>query len=177
MDQFQKWCKENPLPCAVVVVVVILLVFWLIKSMSSREHMGEVFYLDQMTMKHPDPTLFHYTGRERDVTGMDQHDYYLENDMNARNLAAPYYFEGVAPYEDHTDYLGMPTQYRPKIVEAGIIADTMPAEKKANLTPEDKSSDKAKPPSMAASETSVKATSGAAAEQAAAEAMAHEGFY
>jgi hypothetical protein len=143
----------------------------------SREHMGEVFYLDQMTMKHPDPALFHYTGRERDVAGMDGHDYYLENDMNARNLVAPYYFESDSAYVDHTDYLDMPMRYRPKIPTAGVVADSMPPEKDAAMSAADKSSAAAKPPTMAATETAVKATSGAAAEQTAAASMAKEGFY
>src|ERR1700744_902813 len=133
MDQFKQWCDYNKLLCAVVIVVVIFLVLYLIRAQS--EHMGDPFYLQQMAMANQDPTLFHYTSREKDVAGEDQQDYYTENQMNAETGVGPQYMEGNSQYEPHDDYLGMPAQFRPKIVSTGIVADSKGQSSSTNLKP------------------------------------------
>lgn len=96
-----------------IVVVVLLLYFFYVYSQS--EHLTQpVFYDDMMAMKYPDPIWLHYAGDERDVDGMSSRDYYLENNTLAGNWAAPFYFEGAAGWRDHTDYLNMPSEYRPR---------------------------------------------------------------
>ena len=109
---------------AAVVLVLILVLAWVLYT--QREHMGEVFYLNQLTMKNTDPITYYYTRRERDVTGMSQEDYYYENDTNSRNLVAPQYLEGDTKWQDHTDYLGMPLEHRPMKPASATRMQMMP---------------------------------------------------
>lgn len=174
---FTEWCKENGALCAAVLILLVIVVLHLYRSWVS-EHMGEVFYLDQMVMKNPDPIGFHYTGRERDIAGMSGRDYYLENDINAKNLVSPFYFEGDQAFVDHTDYLGMRPQYRPQAVTAGVMAAQMAFRDKIagtqHLPP---SNEQDRPASTGASELKVKPEAGVPAENAVVSKMAKEGFY
>jgi hypothetical protein len=97
---------------AVLIVLLLVYFFWY----KGAEHFGangDVIYLEQVTMKHPDPSWMHYAGREKDMTGMSAEAYYLENDILARNLVIPQTFEADDSYTSKDDYLGMPLQYRP----------------------------------------------------------------
>jgi hypothetical protein len=118
---------------AAVILLVILLVFFLLWGGARGEGMSD-WYLDQMAMRYSDPTTFIYTGNERDVSGMSARDYYLENKANYLNGAAPAYFEGNQRFVDHTDYLNMPAEYRPRSRTVSYM-DAQMASKGA--TPED----------------------------------------
>lgn len=93
---------------AVVVILIIIMASW------SSEHLQDVFYLDQIAMKNSDPMRFKYIGRDRDVLGQSYRDYYLENRMYADQRAAEQVLDDEGPYHNRTDYLDMPSQYRPK---------------------------------------------------------------
>lgn len=93
------------------VVVILLLVFFVMR----KEHLGDIFYLDQIAMQNSDPTWFKYTGWDKDVLGMSARDYYLENDLYSNSRAAPQRLKDDSAFKDHTNYLQMPYQYRPKI--------------------------------------------------------------
>ena len=97
----------------VVLVVLLVLIF-----MSQREMMEDVFYLDQIGMKNTDPTQYKYTGRDKDVLGMSAKDYYLENGQYSASDAAPQLFKDNNRFKNQTDYLGMPSMYRPKSLAA-----------------------------------------------------------
>src|ERR1700678_3377538 len=96
--------------CAVIVIILIIIFFYYART---SEHLGVPFFLDQMAMTYPDPTWFNYLGYERDVSGMSQRDYYLENQMNASTGSGPQYLEGNRNFKDHTDYMDMPIKNRP----------------------------------------------------------------
>jgi len=95
------------------VIILIFLVFMFI-GFSSSENLGEVFYLNQMTMENADPTYFKYTGRDRDVLGESGEDYYLQNLTFANSGSANQLLDGNKPFVNQTNYLDMPAQYRPK---------------------------------------------------------------
>jgi hypothetical protein len=42
-----------------------------------------------IAFRNPDPTLYKYTDRDRDPSGMDLNDYYLENDMTMKLMLGP----------------------------------------------------------------------------------------
>jgi hypothetical protein len=107
-DDFSKWCGENPLICALVIIIIIVLVY----NLFFKKERMTPFYLDQIAMNASDPTTVKFLGRERDPLGMSMRDYYLENDRNANNVVAPRYNNDMA-YANHTDYLQMPRWYRP----------------------------------------------------------------
>lgn len=95
---------------ALVVIIILLIVYY---NRKASEHMSDMYYLDDMAMAYSDPTVFVYTGRERDVLGMDARDYKLENDRNYLNGVADGYFEGNGAFVNQTGYLDMPAEYRP----------------------------------------------------------------
>lgn len=107
---------DDKLTCVIVIIVLLLVLCWFF--MCGKEHLTNAIYLDQIVFKSPDPLLMKYTGREKDITGMSARDYYYENDIDSRNLVAPQYLEGNSAYVDHTDYLGMPLEYRPSTVSS-----------------------------------------------------------
>jgi hypothetical protein len=100
----------------IIILVIILLVF----LSANRESFANIFYLDQMAMGYSDPMYFKYSSWERDVDGMSPRDYYLENQTNYSNQVAPGYFANDQLYRDHTGYLNMPPQYRPRIAETDM---------------------------------------------------------
>lgn len=109
--------------CAVVIVVLLVVLWHLFigPRIYGTERLSNAIYLDQIVFKNPNPLLMKYTGREKDVTGMSARDYYYENDIDSRNLVAPQYLEGNSGYVDHTDYLGMPLEYRPSTLPTKTI--------------------------------------------------------
>ena len=100
------------LPTIITIVVIIIIVIVVVNL--SSEHLSDHYYLDQMAMKSFNPDYIQYFGRDKDVLGMDHRDYYLENKMYANSGAAPQRLIADSAYFDHTDYLGMPNQYRPR---------------------------------------------------------------
>ena len=107
----KKQDKSKYIMVGVVIVIVVVLIF--VGSYFSKEHMSDVFYLDQIGMKNMDPTNYKYTGRDKDVLGMSAKDYYLENGRYASSHAAPQLFLNNNRFKNQTDYLGMPEIYRP----------------------------------------------------------------
>jgi hypothetical protein len=107
-QDMKKWCTDNKLICAVVIIIVI----WLIWHFVIKKEGLQPYYLDQMAMQASDPSVVNFLGRERDPLGMSLRDYYVENDMNAHNRVAPYYNNDFA-FANHTKYLSMPREYRP----------------------------------------------------------------
>jgi hypothetical protein len=71
---------------AVIIILIVVLLFF-----GAREYASDVFYLDQIAMHSQDPMNIKYLGRVRDWRGMSPKDYYVENDMNGKNYAAPEY--------------------------------------------------------------------------------------
>jgi hypothetical protein len=69
--------------------------------------------LDQLAMLNTDPTEFKYTGNDRDILGESGRDYYLANQMYASSNAAPQLLEDNDAFINQTDYLDMPTPWRP----------------------------------------------------------------
>jgi len=100
---------KNVVYAAVIILILVVVYFMLWRS---GEYMTD-FYLDQMAMEYSDPTVFIYTGDERDVLGMSARDYYLLNTMDYNNGVAPSYFEGDQIFKNQTGYLDMPAEYRP----------------------------------------------------------------
>lgn len=100
----------SALTLAAVLIIVIILVWFV---WTGKERMSN-FYLDQMAMANSNPTNFIYTGNERDQLGMSQRDYYLNNQTNYANGVAPGYFEGDKAFKNQTQYLDMPSEYRPR---------------------------------------------------------------
>lgn len=104
--------KENmkaALCFAVLLLVVILVLYW-----QGKAENFETIYLNQMANENWDPIYFKYNFETRDVAGMSDSDWYLENEMNYLNGWAPGYMEGNAAFVAHDDYIRMPPQYRPK---------------------------------------------------------------
>jgi hypothetical protein len=95
-----------------ILIVLALLLIYLIYNWKS-EKLTDPFYLDQMAMEYDDPAIFMYTGREKDVSGMDMKDYYLENQMNSSSGAGPQYLKNNTNFIDHTDFMGIPIKTRP----------------------------------------------------------------
>jgi hypothetical protein len=100
---------RNVVIFAVVLAIILLLMWFLVGT----EGMQDIFYLDYLVMKNPDPTRFKYTGRSRDIMGMSARDYYMENDMLHRTLTGKDLYSGKK-FQTQTDYLGMPIEYRPR---------------------------------------------------------------
>jgi hypothetical protein len=107
-NKIGEWCKKNPLLCAIIVVLLIWVVW---RFVLKKERLNQPFYLDQIAMQASDPTIVVYEGNERDPLGMSLRDYYLNNEMNAKNLVAPYYNNDLA-FANHSDYLALPRMYR-----------------------------------------------------------------
>jgi hypothetical protein len=170
MSDFADWCKQNTFPCAVIVVLVVLLILYFAKGLFA-ERMGNPFYLNQIAMDNWDPSLYMYTSRQRNVQGMDLQDYYLENQMNASTEVNGQLMLGNAKYEPADDFLGMPMQYRPKIVDTGIVANSRGQTSYWDQIPD------SRPPTMAGAETTMKNTSGTKAEVGVVSAVAKEGYY
>ena len=74
---------------AVIVIIILTIAFWM-----SKEYLNDPFYLDQIAMESHNPMIIKYMGRVRDWRGMSPKDYYVENDMNSKNYAAPQYLSG-----------------------------------------------------------------------------------
>jgi hypothetical protein len=97
----------------VIALIVLLVLAFIWYNVGGAEKMTD--WLDQMANVSSDPTYFKYMGWVRDPTGMAPRDYYVENEMNYLNQISPGYFVGDKLFTDHTDFLGMPPQYRPKV--------------------------------------------------------------
>lgn len=106
MDKLKN--KKNLIFLGIIIILILIILYWYKKS----EYMVP-FFLDQMTMAYSDPLKFNYTGREKDVAGMSERDYYLENQMNSETGVGPQYLEGDLQFVDHTGYMDMPIQSRP----------------------------------------------------------------
>lgn len=126
------FARYGMITLVITVIIVVILIIIAVVASRYQENLSQPFYLDQMAMKHPDPTWFKYLGWERDVQGMSGRDYYLENQTNAYNLAAPYYYEGDKAYYDHTDYLDMPERNRP-LVHGSMTKPVMKSEAAGNV--------------------------------------------
>lgn len=94
-------------------VIIILFFVFIFYVYQNQEHLGVPFFLDQMAMENDYPVKFFYTGRQKDVAGMSERDYYLENQMNASSGVGPQYFDGDTQFIDHTGYMDMPIKNRP----------------------------------------------------------------
>jgi len=76
-----KMYEDHPLLCWGVIIFLFLLFsgFFAAESFSNgaqfRNHT-----VNMIAYRNPDPTLYKYTNRQRDPSGMDLSDYYLEND-------------------------------------------------------------------------------------------------
>ena len=93
-------------------VVLILLIILLLYKLCGAEGLMP-YYLDQISMKNPDPIKFHYDGRKRDVLGLSGRDYYLENDLMYRITGQGEKY-GSDLFKNNTNYARMPIKYRPK---------------------------------------------------------------
>lgn len=96
---------------ALIIVIVLILVF---SNDKKTENLEDLFYLDQIAMKSSDPTYVKYIGRDKDILGQSYRDYYLENRMYSNSGSGPQHLVADSAYFNHTNYLGMPEQYRPK---------------------------------------------------------------
>ena len=99
-----------------IVILLLLTIFYTIKEQYtvSKENLEDMFYLDQIAMKHSDPTYMKYAGRDKDILGQSHRDYYLENRMYSNSRAADQKLDDSA-YYDQTDYLQMPAEFRPTL--------------------------------------------------------------
>lgn len=97
----------------ITIIVVVLLILFIYYCSCKYEHLGEPWFLDQMSMNYSDPTWFNFMGNQRDVAGMSSKDYYLENQLNSSTGAGPQYFKNDTNFVDHTNYMDMPIKYRP----------------------------------------------------------------
>lgn len=102
----------EPLVVGIIVLVLLYIAYYLYVT-GREERMGDVFYSSNLANKSMDPLKTYYSFREKDVTGMSAEDYYYENQTNAGNYIAPQYLQNDTKYVDHTDYLGMPLEWRP----------------------------------------------------------------
>jgi hypothetical protein len=68
------------------VLVVLLVLLFVLPALSERFTNRTV---DMIAFRNPDPTLYKYTNRVRDPSGMDLDDYYLENDMTFKYGMGP----------------------------------------------------------------------------------------
>lgn len=84
MDDLKKFCAENQLLCAGLLVLVLVLLY----NMYAAEQFTNRT-VNMIAFRNPDPTLYKYTDRERDPSGMDLNDYYLENDMTMKLMLGP----------------------------------------------------------------------------------------
>ena len=111
-NKFVSFVKTHWVKLVIGVLIVVALIFtWY--GFAQKEKLGEVFYLDQMAMLNADPTYFKYTGRDRDVLGESGQDYYLQNLTYSNNRAAGQLLNGNTAFVNQTDYLDMPSEYRP----------------------------------------------------------------
>lgn len=67
---------------AVVVALLVLMLLFRSERFTNRT-------VDMIAFRNPDPTLYKYTYRIRDPSGMDLDDYYLENDMTFKYGLGP----------------------------------------------------------------------------------------
>ena len=92
MGDLVEKAKENPIVSGLIIVLVLLLLFWLLGG-------SEYFVnrtVDMVAFRNPDPTWFKYDGRNRDASGMDGYDYFLENDMEYQYGIGPELFNEAA---------------------------------------------------------------------------------
>lgn len=99
-------------------VIILAVIILIVIGFSTKESFGDVFYLDQLAMLNTDPTLFKYTGNDRDILGESGRDYYLANQTYANSRAAPQLLEDNDAYVNRSDYLDMPTAWRPLPMKA-----------------------------------------------------------
>lgn len=92
--------KENPIIVVALVVLVILIVVYFYWSRNKEKFTQ--FTMDMASERHPDPTLFKYTGRLRDPNGMDGYDYYYNNKAMWRQGTADR-LTGIAAFEPRVD--------------------------------------------------------------------------
>lgn len=88
-----------------------------------QEHMQDIFYLDQISMKHSNPTLLKYTGRQKDILGISPKGYYLENRNYANSRVAPQRLESDSAYINQTNYTQVASKYKPKPLKNYIWAE------------------------------------------------------
>jgi hypothetical protein len=70
-----KMYEDHPYLCWAAIIVVLLLFVSLFAAESFTNRT-----VNMIAYRNPDPTLYKYTNRQRDPSGMDLNDYYLEND-------------------------------------------------------------------------------------------------
>lgn len=70
----------------IAAVVVLLVLLFVLPAMAERFTNRTV---DMIAFRNPDPTLYKYTNRIRDPSGMDLDDYYLEGDMQFKYGLGP----------------------------------------------------------------------------------------
>lgn len=84
MDDLKNFCADNQLLCAGLLVLVLVLLYNLYQAEQFTNRT-----VNMIAFRNPDPTLYKYTDRDRDPSGMDLNDYYLENDMTMKLMLGP----------------------------------------------------------------------------------------
>lgn len=75
---------------AAAVVLLVVLIWWmgyLGGASASENYVNRT--VNMIGFRHPDPTEYKYTNRLKEPNGMDDNDYYLENDMTHRYGLGP----------------------------------------------------------------------------------------
>lgn len=76
---FEKAKEQYRLHPYIVIGLAVVLVFLLVSMFAAEAFVNRT--VNFIAYRHPDPTLYKYTSRERAPNGMDMDDYYLENEM------------------------------------------------------------------------------------------------
>ena len=97
----------NIVICAIVIIAIILSIWYWYQS---EKFIG---YLDQISMKHPDPDSFFHFGDTRDVLGMSQRDYYLENVVLNDSSGIPWPEDEDMRFVNRTGYRELAQTFRP----------------------------------------------------------------
>jgi len=71
-----KMYEDHPYICWGAIIVVLLL--FMSTFMAAERFTNRT--VNMIAYRNPDPTLYKYTNRQRDPSGMDLNDYYLENE-------------------------------------------------------------------------------------------------
>lgn len=72
-----------------VILAVVLVLFVLLFVLPALAERFTNRTVDMIAFRNPDPTLYKYTNRVRDPSGMDLDDYYLEGDMTYKYGLGP----------------------------------------------------------------------------------------
>ncbi len=82
---------KNPMimgPLVLVLLLVLVLIWWFgFRESSSENYVNRT--VNMIGFRHPDPTEYKYTNREKAANGMDDNDYYLEGKMTHKYGLGP----------------------------------------------------------------------------------------